>query len=212
MIGGIDLDDLDTVREKLFKFVWSFRHGDNILYNFEVLSALYAARDSSKHKRIFNKPITIAMVSIIEAILIDFLARIDQATNHLPGNVDRETLDKIKAEIESKKQPVKVKDDIVGEQIIPRRRMYNYSQIVEVLEKYGLFGSKDEGMYERLRHFGDMRNRVHIENYHQNLESLESDVFTDKRLADLEGLLSQLWSKMTSDYVRPWPKKQKNAC
>jgi hypothetical protein len=151
VIDDIDLDDLAKVNDELFQFVWNFRHGDNIIYNFEVLAALYSARDSSDQKQIFNKPITIAMVSIVEAILIDFLIRIDQATNHLPGNVDGETLDKIKAEIESKKQPVKVKDDILGEQIILRKRMYNYSQIVGVLQKYELFGSKDDGIYERLR-------------------------------------------------------------
>ena len=204
MLDDINLENLEEVGEQLFTFVWEFRHGDNIMYNFEVLQELYKARNNSPNKDIYNKPITVTIVSIIEAILIDFLTRIDQATNHLPGNVDRETLDKIKLEIESKKRPVKVDDEVLGEQIYLRRKMYHFGEIVSVFEKYELFGSLEEGMYRKLRHFGDMRNRVHIENYHQNLESRENRVFTSRRLAELEDVLATLWDKMKSDYKRPW--------
>jgi len=96
MLETIDLENLDQVNDQLFTFVWDFKHGDNISYNLRVLAALYAARVGTENKDILNKPITIAIVSIVEAILIDFLTRIDGATTHLPANVDRDTLDKIK--------------------------------------------------------------------------------------------------------------------
>lgn len=191
------------MNDELFTFIWDFKHGDNIMYNFEILKALYIARDNAANKNILNKPITITIVSIVEAILIDFLTRIDQATNHLPGGVDRETLDKIKAEIEKKKTPVKIEDEL-GERIYLRRKMYHFNEIIKILKKHELFGAKQDDIYEQLSQFGDMRNRVHIENYHQNFEEREYRVFTSQRLTDLEGILSNLWKKMTTDFKRPW--------
>ena len=73
------------------------------------------------------------------------------------------------------------------------------------MEEYELLGPQSAaGIYELLRRFGDMRNRVHIENYYGNLERDESKVFTDARLATLESLLSSLWERMTMVYPRPW--------
>ena len=92
MIEQINLDNLEQVSEELFNFVWNFKHGDNIMYNFKILHSLYRAYETVDDKQLLNKPITIQIVSIVEAILIDFLTRIDEATNHLPGGVDRETL------------------------------------------------------------------------------------------------------------------------
>lgn len=203
MIKKINLNNIKEVENQLFEFVWNFKHGDNIIYNFEVLQALYEACAKSNNKNRFNKPITIIIVSIIEAILIDFLSRIDQATNHLPANVSRATLDKIKAEIESKKIPEEI-DGVVGKQIFMRRKMYQYSEIIRILKKYELFGQKKDIIYDQLEKYGNMRNRVHIENYYNNLEGKESDVFTSQRLIDLENVLTTLWQKMIADYKRPW--------
>lgn len=198
-----NLDDLESVNEGLFKFVWSFKHGDNIMYNFTVLQALYLAQKSAKPEGILNKPITILLVSIIEAILIDFLSRIDQATHHLPANVNRATLDNLKQEIESKKCPEKIEDEF-GEHIYLRRKLYHFNEIIELLRKYELFGKTDDPIYDALTKFGHLRNRVHIENYHQNFEDRENRVFTQQRLSDLERVLGDLWTKMTNDYKRPW--------
>lgn len=198
-----DLNDMGSVNEGLFKFVWNFKHGDNIIYNFTVLQALYAAQANANSGSILNKPITILLVSIIEGILIDFLTRIDQATTHLPAHVSRETLDKIKQEIERKKRPEKINDEF-GERIYLRRKMYQFGELIEIFTKYGLFGDKDENIYNDLVNFGYLRNRVHIENYHRNFEDRETFVFTNKRLGELESVLSSLWAKMINDYKRPW--------
>lgn len=198
-----NLDDMDSVNEGLFKFVWNFKHGDNIIYNFTVLQALYAAQANTKSGGILNKPITILLVSIIEGILIDFLTRIDQATTHLPGNVSRETLKALKQEIENKKRPEKVNDEL-GERIYLRRKMYQFGEIVEIIKQYELFGKKDDQIYKDLVNFGYLRNRVHIENYYRNFEDRETFVFNNKRLGELEDMLSKLWEKMTNDYKRPW--------
>lgn len=204
MLEKINLKDLKEVSEQLFKFAWDFKHADNIVYNFEVLRALYVARANTLNKNILNKPITIIIVSIVEAILIDFLTRIDQATTHLPKNVDQTTLDKIKEEIEKKKKPIKI-EGAFGEQIYLRRKMYNFNEIIVILKKYELFGQKEDSIYKLLAQFGNMRNRVHIENYYQNFEKDENKVFTYQRLTKLEEVLSNLWEKLVTDYKRPWP-------
>jgi len=203
MIKVINLDDLEEVSEGLFTFIWDFKHGDNIMYNFEILQALYKSRESSENPKLFNKSITIQLVSIIEAILIDFLTRIDQATTHLPSDVDRKTLDKIKIEIEKDKRPYKVEDGF-GEHIYMRRKMYNFNQILQILKKHEILGPQKDNIYHLLSNFADMRNRVHIENYHRNLEDREHRVFTSGRLSSLEEVASGLWIKMTIDFKRPW--------
>jgi hypothetical protein len=196
----IDLADLTKVKAQLDEFNWTFKHGDNIMYNFEVLSALYGGRKNLSKAEVFNKPITITIVSILEAMLIDFLDRLHIATNHLPKNLPPETVVKIKAEIEKAKRPTKTSDG----RIYYRRKMYKLSEIVGILEKHELFGKKGSEIYRLLGFFGDMRNRVHIENYHGVLESDESLVFSSPRLASLEQVLELFWNKMVSDYKRPW--------
>jgi hypothetical protein len=198
-----NLKDIQSVNDELFTFVWNFKHGDNIVFNFEVLKALYESRSIISDKNKLNKPITIFIVSIIEAILIDFLTRIDQATKHLPANVSGETLDLIKEEIEKKKKPEKIEDGF-GERIFLRRKMYHFNEIIKILKKYELLAERNDEIYEQLMTFGDIRNRVHIENYHQKLEDRENEVFTSQRLTALEELLANLWNKMKEDYKRPW--------
>jgi len=203
MIEKINLEDLQQINDELFSFIWNFLHGDNIMYNFKILQALYAARAKSVTERLFNKPITIQIVSIIEAILIDFLTRIDEATHHLPKGVDKETLNQIKADIKKDKKPHKIEDES-GERIYMIRKMYHFKQIVKILKKYELFGPANDNIYDLLSDFADMRNRVHIENYYRNLEEREARVFTNRRLSALEEILYGLWQKMTTDFKRPW--------
>ena len=203
MLTKPNLTDLNTLKEELFTFIWDFKHGANIVYNFEVLHSLYEARNVATDKNKLNKPITISIVSIIEAVLIDFLVRIDEATNHLPTNVSQETLDEIKTEIEKKKKPEKIGDEF-GKRIFLKRKMYPFNEIIKIMKKHELFGVKEDKIYKQLENFGNIRNRVHIQNYHQNFEDYEHKVFTSHRLTVLEKLLANLWDKMTDDYKRPW--------
>lgn len=203
MLEVVKIEDLQKVRDDLFKFVWDFKHGDNIQYNFQVLAALYKTKNDSHAPNILNKPITISIVSIIEAVLIDFLTRINEATNHLPNNISQDSLDKMKQEIEKQKKPFKV-DSEIGERIYLRRKMYNFSDIVKVFRKYEIFGATNDPIYDQLLKFGDLRNRVHIENYHGNFEDRENKVFTSQRLTELEEIMDALWSKMTAEFQRPW--------
>ena len=70
-----------STREAVFTFIWSFKKGDNIDYNFLVLDQLYGARracGTQDGKSLFNKPIIVTIVAIVECILADFIDRIKQ--------------------------------------------------------------------------------------------------------------------------------------
>jgi len=70
-----------SIREAVFTFIWSFKKGDNIDYNFLVLEQLYGARNpcgAQDGKSLFNKPIIVTIVAIVECILADFIDRIKQ--------------------------------------------------------------------------------------------------------------------------------------
>jgi hypothetical protein len=195
MSKKLDLSDLDSIEDQLFKFIWTFKVGDNILYNFELLQVLYNAKLDSNNS-VFNKPITITIVSIIEAILIDFIRRIGEATDHKPPNIPKDELKKMKSKI--------IKDRVkVG--AIYKRKKYYFREIINLFQEYEIFGEKDDDFYNLLSEYGFMRNRVHIENYYENHEKDEENVFTNERLERLETILYQLWNKMISDYPRPWP-------
>ena len=133
------------------------------------------------------------------------MTRIDQATNHLPSGIDSEMIKKLKYEIEKRKKPVKVENNL-GERIIFKRKLYHLNELIKILQKYELFGEKEHIIYSQLQKFGEMRNRVHIENYFNNFEDDEYKVFTSQRLTTLEEILSNLWEKMLIDYKRPWGK------
>lgn len=72
------------------------------------------------------------------------------------------------------------------------------------MSKYELFGNKNDIIYDSLKEFGNMRNRVHIENYYNNLEDREEKVFTSARVEKLEEILFELWKMMINKHQRPW--------
>ena len=40
ILNKIRLNTLDELEDELFTFIWNFKHGDNIMYNFKILKAL----------------------------------------------------------------------------------------------------------------------------------------------------------------------------
>ena len=89
-----------------------------------------------------------------------------------------------------------------------RRKMYQLRELVDVFERFELFGPKGGELYKKLRQFGDLRNRVHIENYYGNFEKKETEVFTGPRLRSLEAIFVELWELMVTDYRRPWAEQR----
>jgi len=63
-------------------FIGEFKTGDNVNYNLATLKILYDCQKSksSSDSVLLCKPITIILTSIVEALLHDFIFRIQQYT------------------------------------------------------------------------------------------------------------------------------------
>jgi hypothetical protein len=74
------------MRELKSDFIYEFKAGDNIAYNFEILGELYSHKNSlSKDKKILlHKPIIIIIVSIVEAMFRDLYERIRKIPGDFP--------------------------------------------------------------------------------------------------------------------------------
>jgi len=196
--------NINDVEHDLSVFIWTFKHADNITYNFNILENLYLSKGKSNNSELFNKPITIIIVSIIECILVDLLDRVNTATNHLPHNTDKNKMLNLKNDLQSNYKKKIIKDDFLGDYIVYKRKLYSFKYLINTFKKYNIFDCDSNNIYDTLSSYGDMRNRVHIENHHNTLELNEADVFTNARLKKLEKLFSKVWLVMTSDFKRPW--------
>src|ERR1035438_8251462 len=115
------------------RFIWSYSVGDNIAYNFKILFTLYADKDNSNNKGIYNKPLIVLVVSIIECIMFDFVVRLEQATNQYPTTISADKRAKIKAKLSSEKVTRKIK---FLDQVKTVQRLKNYSleQIITIFK------------------------------------------------------------------------------
>jgi len=80
-------------------FIGEFKTGDNIIYNLSCLRVLYSAQNSasSSESQLFSKPITIKMVSIIEALLHDLFYRITNHTSEGVQNIATKVLEDVRS-------------------------------------------------------------------------------------------------------------------
>lgn len=196
----------EQIKEKLNKFVWGFKVGDNITYNLDILFNLYKLREnlSTKDKDLLNKPIVISLISIIEAIFFDWICLLDGATNHFPkslSNKQKEIKTKLKSERQKFKYKIPETEEIID---CYRIRNYKFSEIIDFIKEFELFGKKDDKIYANLAEANFLRNRIHIFNWFQNFETDELKVFTEKRLNYVETLLEEILEKMVNNYPRPW--------
>ena len=79
-------------------FIGKYKVGDNINHNCEILELLYRFYEQSKEKekKLLCKPITIAIISIIEALLYDFHFRAYTFTREGIKNITDEILSYIR--------------------------------------------------------------------------------------------------------------------
>ena len=112
-------------------FIGSFTLGDNIGYNCDILNHLYKQLDNcdAGEKKYLYKPIIIIIVSIIEALLYDFIEiRITTYTRegvkNIPDNISKSIRDK---------------------------KIDNLTKYICCIEKHKLFGKKEYGTLHELR-------------------------------------------------------------
>ena len=123
--------DQNEIETKLDTFNWNFKVGDNIKHNLEEVFFLYKVKkeygSSIKEEQFLNKHISVTLVSIIEAILYDFVVRLNDATNQFPLIIGNEKRKDIKRYISEHKVIYKLK--------MLRVKNYSLSQILKVTTK-----------------------------------------------------------------------------
>jgi len=170
-------------------FIWTFKKGDNIIYNFNILWALYEAK---KHytgdETLYNKPITIILISIIECVLDDFVRRIQIRSSDLLSNITPRIINDFK--YKKTRQSIRIK------------KLEKFSHYIDIVKKHNIFGYAVR-FYEVLDFLRDVRNNVHI----QKAKEDEDKIFTDYNLKLAEKALEKIIKFMIVKYPR-WNKKE----
>lgn len=190
------------IENSLDKFIWNYKVGDNIKHNLEEVFYLYNVKktcSTTTEHRFLNKHISITLVAIIEAVLYDFIVRLNDATNQFPKSIDYDKRKNIKKYITAQKVFRKLKDST---KTIHRVRNYSLTQIINLLQEFELLGGKEDQIYYLLNRAIQFRNRLHIYNWFDNFEKDEEYVFTLKRLEILERLTIKVLIIMKDLYTR----------
>lgn len=158
-------------------FFWNFKRMDNVNYNFRIVEHLCCAKKTSQIL-IFNKPIIVIIISIIECILYDFLRRINQHTQEIIPGLD---LNDTKTKVLDELSP-----------ILSHVKKHNYLQ-----EKVG------ENLYDSLDQLRVLRNRIHIQNRSNQLDKDEHKIWTQKNLKLAGHCLERICKVLCINYPRP---------
>ncbi len=161
-------------------FFWDFKRMDNVNYNFKVVENLCKVKKED-HLDIFNKPIIIILVSIIECILYDFLRRINQHTNEIIPGLDHKKINDTKNKIIDELSP-----------IIAHIKKHNYLQEI-----------KGEVLYDNLDELRKLRNRVHIQNRNNQLDRNEDKIWTNYSVQLAGNTLERICIVLCNSYSRP---------
>ncbi len=163
-------------------FLASFKIGDNIHYNLEVLKTLYSAHNSlSKDRSIYlEKPITIILVAICEAIIHDFIKRSQWFTVEGINGLTETQLNTLRDS-----------------------KAWSMEKKIELFKKINLLQTTDVGLYDLLDNLSKLRNRIHIQNEKQNFEVDEIYAFTKARRVQAEKMVEVLMKTISTLYPRP---------
>ena len=163
-------------------FIGNFKLGDNINHNLAVLALLYrySREGDAESKRLLCKPITILLVSVIEAVLHDFHSRIRTFTwegvINLPPSI--------------------------SEYVRSLRRIDELEKYIASAKKHDFFDAADQGFYDQLDELRRIRNRVHIQNLKGDFEANDFNAFNDRRKVLAEKVLEKTMKVMLAKYPR----------
>jgi len=190
----------DELKKELDFFVWDFKIGDNILYNTTVLYEL--VDDFNINNKSYGKPISTISISIIEAIMVDFIYRLYSGTNHFPESLkDQEGEVKLKLRGETIKRKHIDLDGQEHEYLVLKN--FNFSPMIQVYEELKLFGD-NKIIYQSLEKLAFFRNRIHINNYFNNFEKDENETFSKKRVQITLNIMIWIFDYFKIHYPRPW--------
>lgn len=191
--------DRTALETYLHSFNWTFKISDNILYNLDISFQLIDHHNNSNGCN-YAKPISISCVSIIEAIFVDFLERLDSATHDFPVKLDSKRILIKNALNEEKKEIQTTYEGKVYK--YKRLRNFGYEELIEFYEKFKILGSASD-TYKSLQNLGRFRNRIHIRNYFENFERDESRTFSEDRTQQTIDYMVSTFKYFAKNYPRP---------
>jgi len=189
----------EDLQECLNSFIWTFKIGDNVVYNLDVIFQLVDDHNALKAKS-YAKPISILCISVVEATLVDFLERLDSATRHFPSKLNSKRM-AIKEQLAREKNDYQT---LYEGKVYKYKRLKNfgYKELIDFYEKFNLLGSK-ASVYETLQNLGRFRNRVHIRNYFGNFERNESRAFSEARTQNAIDCMTDIFKYLGENHPRP---------
>lgn len=161
-------------------FIGDFKTGDNINYNLGILRVLYrhygeAFPDEQNYLR---KPITVLLVSIIEAMLADFYARVKSFTLEGVAGVEGAVI-----------------EDIRG------KKLDTFGHFSANARKHKIFGD-DVSVYEKLEALRKLRNRIHVQEHGGLFERDEAKAFSPSRMRHAESMLEYIGKHLSEKHAR----------
>jgi len=159
-------------------FMWSFKKGDNIIYNLEIVWELYNAKAKSNDKEKYNKPIVVILVAIIECILDDFTYRIKGHVSDTVPNISQADIGKFRT-----------------------RKYDKLEHYIAASNKFNLF-DQPKNFYGLMDELRKARNRVHIQNSRNQLAADEYNVFTDALLIKTQHIFEIVLVTMIMKFPR----------
>lgn len=162
-------------------FFWSFKRMDNANYNFQIVEILCGAKKRNSNNLLFNKPIIVLIVSIIECVLYDFIQRVNEHSAETIPNLEEAIVLDTKAKILDQLEPL----------------------IAHVQKNNLLRTTPGDNIYSDLDHLRQVRNRIHIQNAQQQLDKDEYNVFTNENLRIAGETLERVCEVLCHVYPRP---------
>lgn len=129
------MQNLDLV-EIPCNFVGSFKVGDNISYNVDILTELCKANEEDR----FNKVIVCQVGSILEACLSEVISRAQ--------NFNREGVISITEEDRSE---------------ISLKKIDKFNTVIDIMKKYHILDKLGSDIYDELHRIRKYRNKIHIQ-------------------------------------------------
>lgn len=160
-------------------FMWSFKKGDNIVYNLEIIWQLYDAKQTAgTFGQLYNKPIMLLYAAIVECVLDDFTWRVRGRVNDTLQNISNKQIHDFKTK--------------------KRDKLDHY---IAAAQKHNLF-DQNNAFYDEMRFMKDARNRFHIQNSIGRLHQDEERIYTNFNLKRVERVYETSIKKMIEKFYR----------
>ena len=163
-------------------FIGEFKTGDNINHNLSSLKILYDVQKSlsPSESPLLCKPITITLVSIIEALLHDLIFRMQNHTTEGVRNIAKSVLSDVRS-----------------------KKLDKLATYIDCARKHDLLSASGTDLYAQLHELRKVRNRIHIQNVKRELPLDEKDVFTPECQCVAEEMVETIIKHVSVKHYRP---------